>query len=603
MMLSYRDFVPTQRFQPRALAISPDARHVAYSANLSGQFNLCVQPVTGGAPRQLTSYVNRAVRTMAWSPDGEWLVYTADRDGDEQAQVYRVGIDGGEPEPIAERERCQHALAKFPFDAAGRHLVYSVNDRDPAVPDIVVRDLVEGSERRFVPPAGVVIEPVQMSPDGRWLLGWGLKSATDTAAYLFELAAPDALPHQVGPTHGFFQPVAWAADSSGFSVLTDTWDGEWIGAGFFSLKESAVRPLARVEGDIEHLAVAGDMAIWSVNEGRSALYAKRDGADVELPQPPSAVITHLQASNDMDVLVLQLDAAERPMEIAVLDLRKGEFRYLTDSRPEGLRTVRPVSPRTITFPSKGGRTVAALQYEPLGEEPRPVLLWIHGGPHEQVRPDYGRYGLFQYLAAKGVLVVCPNFAGSTGYGIAFQKLIYRNWGGPDLEDLQSTLDYVTSQPGVDSARIAVAGGSYGGFATLSCLARIDYPWAAGVSLCGPSDLVTLAEKCPPIWRSFVDTILGNPERDAELLRSRSPITYADQIKAPLFVIQGATDPRVPKAESDQIVDKLKANGNEVRYDIYPDEGHGFTNRANEIKAYSDIAEFLLAHLKPAPTGE
>ncbi|MBO2448684.1 S9 family peptidase [Actinomadura barringtoniae] len=599
MTLSYRDFVPTQRFQPRALAIAPDAGHVAYSSNQSGQFNLWVQPVTGGPARQLTRYVGCAVRNVAWSPDGRWLVYTADRDGDEQAQLYRVEAEGGEPEPIAQKEACQHALARFPFDTAGRRLVYSVNDRDPATPDIVVRDLVVGSEQRFVPPAGVVIEPIQISPDGRWLLGWGLISAVDTQAFLIDLAAPDAQPRQVGPTSGYFEPVVWAPDSTGFYVRTDTWDGEWIGAGFFDLGESTVLPLARVEGDLEHLAVADDLTIWSVNEGHSALYAQRNGTDIELPPPPDAVITDMRVSDGAELLVMQLDAAERPMEIAVLDLRRGDLRYLTDSRPEGLRMVQPVSPRTVTFPSQGGRTVAALQYEPHEQEQCPVLIWVHGGPHEQVRPDYGRFGMFQYLAAKGVLVICPNFAGSTGYGIAFQKLIYRNWGGPDLEDLQATLDYLRSLPGIDKARIATAGGSYGGFATLSCLARIDYPWAAGVSLCGPSDLVTLAAKCPPIWRSFVDTILGNPDRDADLLRSRSPITYADRIKAPLFVIQGATDPRVPQEESDQIVGKLRANGNEVRYDIYPDEGHGFTSRTNEIKAYSDIAEFLLAHLEPA----
>ncbi|MCW2919622.1 MAG: peptidase prolyl oligopeptidase active site domain protein, partial [Actinomycetia bacterium] len=123
------------------------------------------------------------------------------------------------------------------------------------------------------------------------------------------------------------------------------------------------------------------------------------------------------------------------------------------------------------------------------------------------------------------------------------------------------------------------------------------PWAAGVSICGPSNLVTLARECPPTWRHFVNTTLGNPDTDADLLSSRSPVNYVQNIIAPLFVIQGAQDPRVPKAEADQIVERLRARGIEVRYDLYDDEGHGFTNRDNEIQAYTDIAAFLTHHLQ------
>ena len=140
------------------------------------------------------------------------------------------------------------------------------------------------------------------------------------------------------------------------------------------------------------------------------------------------------------------------------------------------------------------------------------------------------------------------------------------------------------------------GGSYGGFAALSCLARLPYRWAAGVSLCGPANLVALARACPPTWKHFVAAVLGDPETDAGDLRQRSPITYADTITAPLLVLQGARDPRVPRAESDRLVDRLRSRGVDVRYRVFDDEGHGFTDRENELLAYEEIARFLCDHL-------
>ncbi|WP_218005814.1 S9 family peptidase [Actinomadura hibisca] len=525
-------------------------------------------------------------------------MFTADREGDEQYRLYRVGLDGGEPVDISTGPECQRVLAPVPFDATGRYLAYAANDRDPAVQDLLVRDLADQEERRIVPPDGVVFEPAGVSPNGKWLLAAGFRSNTDIAAYLIDLADPGSIPVCVTERHseGVFDPGSWKADSTGFYLLTDLWS-EFTAAAHYSLTDDDLQPVAQHDWDIELLDVGGETLAWTVNQaGRSVLHLRHHGVSFVHPGVPPGVVTALEMAADGRTAVMLIDAATRPAEIAVLDLNGG-FRYLTDTRPPALRTVTPVEPEMVAYPASGGREVHALLYRPATPGPHPVLLSIHGGPEAQERPGYTRSGLYQHLLDQGVAIFAPNIAGSTGYGSAHQKLIYRNWGGIDLDDLEHAVRYLAEVPGIDVSRIATMGASYGGFAALSCLARLPGPWAAGVSICGPTNLVTLAQASPPTWKTFVATVLGDPDTDAESLLRRSPVTYADAITAPLFVLQGARDPRVPQAESDQLVTRLRERGVEVRYDVFPDEGHGFAIRENELRAYSEIARFLIEHLK------
>ncbi|HEU5023582.1 MAG TPA: S9 family peptidase [Spirillospora sp.] len=596
-MPDYRDFVPRQNFQP-TLALSPDASTVAYSSNAGGHFDLWIVPVDGGEPQQLTRLADQAVRQIAWVPDGKSLVFTADREGDEQYRLYRIGLGDEGPIEISSGRDCQRFLATSPFDADGRFLVYAANDRDATVQDVIVRDLAEDFERRIQPPAGVVFEPVEISPNGQWLLAGGFRSNSQVDAYLIDLQDASAKPVCVTAEHGdgFFAPAPWAADSSGFYLRTDLW-GEYTSAAFYRLDTRALEPVARHDWDVEHIDVAGDTLVWSVNEdGRSVLHARHGQDTALLPTMPPGVIAALTTGPAAESIVVLLNTATRPTEIAVLDPVKG-FRYLTDARPPALSVFEPVEPEPVIYPASSGRTVHALLYRPASPGPHPVLLSIHGGPEAQERPMYLRSGLYQHLLSRGIAVFAPNIAGSTGYGAAHQKLIYRDWGGPDLDDLDHAIRYLQAAPGIDGDRIAAMGGSYGGFAALSCLARLPYRWAAGVSLCGPTNLVTLARACPPTWKNFVATVLGDPETHADHLTQRSPITYVDAITAPLFVLQGARDPRVPRAEADQFVARLREHGVDVRYDVFEDEGHGFTKRENELRAYEEVARFLCSHLR------
>jgi dipeptidyl aminopeptidase/acylaminoacyl peptidase len=253
-----------------------------------------------------------------------------------------------------------------------------------------------------------------------------------------------------------------------------------------------------------------------------------------------------------------------------------------------------VTPELVRYPSRDGTLIPGLLHRPVCSGGHPVVLSIHGGPEQQSRPSYNP--LTQYLLTNGIGVLEPNVRGSSGYGLAWQARIYRDWGGIDLEDFAAAAAYLRSLDWVKPDRLAVIGKSYGGYAALSCMSRLPDLWAAGVSICGPTNLETLARSMPPDWATTVAAMIGNPDTEAAKLSQRSPVTYADQITAPLLVIQGANDPRVPKAEADQIVERVSTNGVEVNYLVFNDEGHGFTSRYNDTKAHTAIAEFLVEHL-------
>lgn len=603
-MTEYRDFAPRQRFRSN-VALSPDGTSVAYAANSDGQHNLYVAPVSGGPARKITDYTEHAVRQVAWSPNGRELLYTADFQGNEKFQLYLVDAEGGTARQLTDAPGSQHVLGSSifsfdcpaPFSPDGRSVVYAGNDRDPAVQDVLVQDLETGTVRRVESVAGTLLHAVSVSPDGRWLLTSGMHSNSDTDLGLVDLHEPDAPLWVVTGHEGKRMHVGgpWASDSSGFLMLHDR-GGEFRSLGSYSLATGSVKDLVTPPWDVEQVVASGAVRAWTVNEdGISRLSVLRDGELVTLPELPAGVIESLTAAGD--VLAFLLATGTRPVEVVVLDLAANELRYVTSSAPSV--EVAFVEPELVRYPTHDGREVPAWLYRPRGGGVRGVVLSIHGGPEAQERPRYNYAGLYQYLVAQGVAVLAPNVRGSTGYGKTYQRLILRDFGGAELGDFEHAVKYLHGLDWVDPARIGVWGGSYGGFATLSCLSRLPSLWAVGVSVVGPSNLLTMARSVPETWRAEIPEWVGDPDTEADFLLERSPITYADAITAPLFVIQGANDPRVVKAESDQIVAALRKRGVDVRYDVYEDEGHGFTNRENEVQAMSDTAAFLLAHLTDA----
>jgi dipeptidyl aminopeptidase/acylaminoacyl peptidase len=260
-----------------------------------------------------------------------------------------------------------------------------------------------------------------------------------------------------------------------------------------------------------------------------------------------------------------------------------------------------VEPELVEFPTFDGRKIPAWLYRPKnGSGPYPVVLSIHGGPEAQERPTYAYNGLYQYLLNHGFGVLAPNIRGSTGYGISYQKLIHRDFGGAELKDIEGAAKYLRSLDWVDQNRIAVFGGSFGGFATLSAVSRLPEYWALGIDLVGPSNLITFVKNVPPFWKPLMKAWVGDPDEDRDMLIERSPITYVDNIRVPMLVIQGAKDPRVVKGESDQMVERLRERGQDVRYYVDEEEGHGATRRANQLKWWKMVVDYLEEYLLDEP---
>ncbi|MCL2498173.1 MAG: S9 family peptidase, partial [Symbiobacteriaceae bacterium] len=401
----------------------------------------------------------------------------------------------------------------------------------------------------------------------------------------------------------FARSPNWQPDGSGFYMVVDQ------GANFdylvyYDLASQEAKTIYQGNWDVEGVALSpdGKYLAFAINEdGYSLLKVMKtaDGSFLELPAMPQYVIAMMTGASwspDSTRLAITISAESRPMDIWMLDIPANSFKQLTFSSYAGIQSDGFVAPELHHFNSFDGLKVSTWLYRPhhAPAGPLPVVVNIHGGPEGQERPGFNAF--VQYLINQGIAVVSPNVRGSTGYGKDYQHLDDVEKRMDSVADINSLVEYIVAAGIADPQKIAVMGGSYGGYMTLSCITTYPELWAAAVDTVGMSNLETFLENTSSYRRAHRESEYGSLEHHREVLRRVSPIYKIDRITAPLMVIHGRNDPRVPVSEAEQMVASLQQRGVEVPFLCYEDEGHGIVKLNNRLDCYPQVAAFLRKHL-------
>lgn len=600
--------------------ISPDGKMLAWSAPLDGLLNVFVAPIEDiGEARPITHERERPVPGFGWSPDSTMILYPKDTGGDENHHIVCVSVDRGEARDMTPFPGAKAVVAGTSHRCRDRVLV-GTNKRDPRFFDVYSLDLGSGDLtlvyqndgfadfiadsaldlRIAVQPradggvdyfrvVGGVVEPapfeqvayedarttspVGFSDDGKTLYWTDARGRDKTAFLAQDLASGEMT--LLGSDE--------QADIGG--VLTDPIAGTPLAysVNYLRPRYVALDPALQPDFDFLDASVRGTWGIVSQNEANDLWTIVNDPVTA-----PAAVHLYARKTKTLKMLyTMRPDLEDMPLvPMTPLEIRARD----------GLTLV-----SYLTLP-----TGFSMDHKP--PQPLPLALCVHGGPW--ARDGFGYNALHQWLANRGYAVLSVNFRASTGFGKAFVTAGDGEWGARMQDDLFDAVDALVAQKLVDPERIAILGGSYGGYAALAGLAFTPKRFACGVDIVGPSNLETLLASIPPYWepmKALFHRAVGDPSTSEgrALLRARSPLHQADAIERPLLIGQGANDPRVKQAESDQIAAALEANKTPLTYVLYPDEGHGFARPTNTIAFWAITENFLVTYLggRAEPIGD
>ncbi len=593
--------------------ISPDGTLVSFLAPVDGVQNVWVAPVGDlASARAVTRDRLRGIRLYFWASDGEHVLYLQDEGGNENWQLHAVEVETAEDRNLTPLEGVQAQVIAVSY-AHPKEVLVGLNDRDPKWHD-VYRIHVETGDRSLVERnddemAGYVA-------DQSLNLRLALKSTPDGGSELFRVGADGGwetltrIPPQDMITTNFTEVAADGKTAHG--VDSRDRDKAALVALDLASGETAVigsDERADVQGVLTH-PETGEVLAYAVDYTEMEWVAVADEVRDDIAAingrfRGSAQILGQTRANDR--WILYADEPDRPGHYYAFDRGDNSFELLFNTRPalDGY-VLAPATAHVV--PARDGlELVSYLTLPPWTDpdgdgvpaEPLPMVLLVHGGPWGRDSSSFS--GVTQMLANRGYAVLQVNFRSSTGFGKAFVNAGDLEWGRAMHDDLLDGVAWAVARGVALADKVAIMGGSYGGYATLAGLTFTPEVFAAGVDIVGPSNLETLIASIPPYWASLLDLFykrVGDP-RTAEgkaLLRERSPLTRADRIVKPLLIGQGANDPRVKQAESDQIVEAMTAKGLPVTYVLFPDEGHGFARPENNLSFYAIADAFLAARL-------
>lgn len=577
-------------------AFSPDGRILAYLSNLTGVAQVYRLDAPGAAPLQLTD-TGEIVRAVHWSPDGNWLLYTMDRGGNEHEQLYLLSPDGKQARALTAAPAAIHTFGGWSRDS--RSVAFAANRRNAAYFDGYVLDVWTGEER-CVLQRDAYFTVTDWSPDGRHLVVREHHASFNQDLYLLDLESGDLRLLTPHAGNARYPAARFLPDGRHLLLLTDQ-DRDFLGVERLDVRTLRRKSLLEKPADVESLDLSqdGSRAVLLLNRDgwsevvTAKLSGRGLGSLVQTPLP--GVASGARISADGTRIALSLNGPTRNFNVWGMDADGVARRQWTRVDMGGLDPTRLAEPRLIRYPTHDGREIPAWLYLPRESAgPHPVVVHVHGGPESQDRPNFSP--IYQYLVHRGYAVLAPNVRGSSGYGNTYSHLDDREKRYEALRDVEFAYRWLVASGTGDPRRIAIMGASYGGFTVLYCLTRQPELWAAGVDIVGVANFETFFKHTGPYRRHLRASEYGDPERDRDLLRDLSPIHRVDRIRAPLMVVQGANDPRVPQEESDQMVESLRARNHPVEYLLFPDEGHGIVKLPNRVRAYTAIGEFLGRYL-------
>lgn len=634
-------------------SLAPDGKRLAFTTNVSGTSQIWMIDLPNGQPRQITNYEDN-IGFVRHTPDGGEIVFGKARGGDENTQFFWMSNDGANVKQLTDDARVRHNFGGFSKD--GKRIYYSSNKRDRNWFDIYSMTLADGKEELIYKQDGSNSVAAVSDDGGKIIVSRSsVRFSLDNDLYLVDAKTGEAThltPHDEAT---LYSDVEFTPDGNSIIFGTNQ-NGEFIALSKMDLKTRKVQTLQNAGWDLNASAFSHDskMFAYTLNrEGFSELYflpAKdlgKKGEAVKLPA--QGIVGGLQFSRDNGRLVFTFVSSKYNSDIWQYDLKSKNLTQITKSDRAGIPQESFVEPKLIKFKSFDGREIPAWYYIPkdsiilknsnqktqnisflggfeknkLQESDNedellinvkdkgkqtvyikgyrgvinnlPVIISVHGGPEAQERPGFNP--LYQYYLSRGYAVLATNVRGSTGYGKTFAALDNIEKREDSVKDLAAGVEWLKTSGGADAKRIAVMGGSYGGYMTMAAITLYPDLFAAAVNTVGIVNWETFLKNTSGYRRRQREVEYGFLDRDLEFLRKISPIAKVDKIKTPLFVIHGKNDPRVPYTEAEQVVEALKKRGAIVEYKLYDDEGHGISKLKNRLELYPLVADFLDKYMK------
>jgi len=591
---------------------SPDGKEIVITTNFTGRLNLWKVSAAGGWPTQLLQSDDRQFYPF-WSPDGKWIVYQQDVGGHEVYDLYAVPSNGGQPINLTNTPHVSENTPRFSYD--GKMLAYAFKPEDSPITNVAVMDWATRKQRMLTDEKSpdYLWSIVNWTRDGKFIYASRTKIPfTDSSVWRLDVAtghAEELTPHQ----GDVIIDASSISPDGNLLLLTSGEKGGYNNVALLDLKTKKKTWITDTqwEAGSGEFSPDGRQFTYAINhDGQTDVYLQTVGQTTaqKLDFPPGQTIaTALPTafSPDGTRLLVSHEDSQRVIDLWIYDLKTRTSRQLTQSAIASLSPSSVPPAQIVHYKSFDGQIISAYLWMPFNlkrDGSNPAIVLPHGGPTGQIRNAFDARAAA--LASRGYICIGPNVRGSTGYGLAFQKANIKDLGGGDLQDEVYATKFLLDTGYVDAKKIGIAGGSYGGYMTLMAIGKVPDIWAAAVEQYGIIDWRTMVKSSEPLLQQYVKALLGDPEKDSTVYDNSSPIKYIRNEKVPLLVLQGENDIRVPKEESDQVVSILKQGGHTVDVHYYPQEGHGFAKRENQIDALKRTVEWFEKYLptESAPAG-